>query len=501
MNSKLFVQERYTIECFKLDIFLPSVYDTLYILRSSSNLRDGTVVRYLHIRQYLSSLPFNDSYLLSFLHLMPANYSLFIANYSFYSTKISQEVFDINVYEVLLGLVTLFLTTKSYYSSLVAELSQLCYISVLRSVALGSTDGLCTWICIYLLGLQPVLVPAGRISLGRIFNVVGSIIDRYLGFSLSSQFNTLLSMENHSLDSLISIFNGYSVATIISCIESHEPYSYALCYQNLIIKLFNRSLELSFICLDYCCQIIRSLRVYYKFTKWNFHFEYSWLLYSCNFIHAPMIFISLWQSVFQNFDLGFILKDTDTLIPSLLAGYVHYSYRTETQFAWVKAIHNSSSTISGLRLQLYLFETGIKVVDLLTPYKKGGKIELFGGAGVGKTVVIMEFIRNLGTEHGGLSLFAGVGERTREGNDLYREMQDSSIISLQLLYLLGSYKLLIKQSCIYDQPLQSFLYQPFFASQHSQVLLVFGQMNETPGSRMRVTHASLAAAEYFRDAS
>ena len=124
-------------------------------------------------------------------------------------------------------MVSLFFTTKSYLSSLVAELSQLCYISVLRSVALGSTDGLCTWICIYLLGLQPVLVPAGRISLGRIFNVVGAIIDRYLGFSLSSQFNTLLSMENHSLDSLILIQ--------YRCIESHEPYSYALCYQNLII--------------------------------------------------------------------------------------------------------------------------------------------------------------------------------------------------------------------------------------------------------------------------
>ena len=89
-------------------------------------------------------------------------------------------------------------------------------------------------------------------------------------------------------------------------------------------------------------------------------------------------------------------------------------------------------------------------------------------------------------EHGGLSLFAGVGERTREGNDLYSEMQDSSIISLQLLY---------------NQALQYFLYQPLFSSQHSQVLLVFGQMNETPGNRMRVTHASLSAAEYFRDAS
>ncbi len=93
---------------------------------------------------------------------------------------------------------------------------------------------------------------------------------------------------------------------------------------------------------------------------------------------------------------------------------------------------NLYTAILTLSIHLTLFETGIKVVDLLTPYKKGGKIELFGGAGVGKTVVIMEFIRNLATEHSGLSLFAGVGERTREGNDLYSEMQDSSIISFTL---------------------------------------------------------------------
>jgi F-type H+/Na+-transporting ATPase subunit beta len=132
---------------------------------------------------------------------------------------------------------------------------------------------------------------------------------------------------------------------------------------------------------------------------------------------------------------------------------------------------------------LRLFETGIKVIDLLTPYKKGGKIELFGGAGVGKTVVIMEFIRNLATEHSGLSLFAGVGERTREGNDLYCEMQDSGIIKFNLI-----------------STSLSLIYQPLFAANQSQVVLVFGQMNETPGNRMRVTHASLAMAEYFRDA-
>ena len=179
-------------------------------------------------------------------------------------------------------------------------------------------------------------------------------------------------------------------------------------------------------------------------------------------------------------------QSIDFICITLACGCAQQCFNAETHFAWFKPIHNTSVTIMGLSLQLTLFETGIKVVDLLTPYKKGGKIELFGGAGVGKTVVIMEFIRNLATEHGGLSLFAGVGERTREGNDLYSEMQDSSIISLQLLY---------------NQALEYFLYQPLFSSQDSQVLLVFGQMNETPGNRMRVTHASLSAAEYFRDAS
>merc|ERR1711933_656551 len=94
-------------------------------------------------------------------------------------------------------------------------------------------------------------------------------------------------------------------------------------------------------------------------------------------------------------------------------------------------IHKAPVRIQNLSISLDLFETGIKVVDLLTPYKKGGKIGLFGGAGVGKTVVIMELIRNLAIEHSGLSIFSGVGERTREGNDLYAEMKGSGIIKIQ----------------------------------------------------------------------
>ncbi len=112
--------------------------------------------------------------------------------------------------------------------------------------------------------------------------------------------------------------------------------------------------------------------------------------------------------------------------------------------------------------------TGIKVVDLLTPYPKGGKIGLFGGAGVGKTVLIMELINNIAKAHGGVSVFAGVGERTREGNDLYHEMMESGVIDLQ------------------DQT-------------KSKVALVYGQMNEPPGARARVALSGLTVAEYFRD--
>merc|ERR1712187_10633 len=104
---------------------------------------------------------------------------------------------------------------------------------------------------------------------------------------------------------------------------------------------------------------------------------------------------------------------------------------SDTNYASLSPIHKTPVAIMRLSIYLTLFETGIKVVDLLTPYKKGGKIGLFGGAGVGKTVVIMELIRNLAVEHSGLSLFVGVGERTREGNDLKCEMQESGIIKIQ----------------------------------------------------------------------
>ncbi|CEJ46423.1 F0F1 ATP synthase subunit beta [Umezakia ovalisporum] len=131
-------------------------------------------------------------------------------------------------------------------------------------------------------------------------------------------------------------------------------------------------------------------------------------------------------------------------------------------------IHRSSPQFTELETKPSVFETGIKVVDLLTPYRRGGKIGLFGGAGVGKTVIMMELINNIATQHGGVSVFAGVGERTREGNDLYNEMIESGVINKDNL-------------------------------NESKIALVYGQMNEPPGARMRVGLSGLTMAEYFRD--
>jgi len=127
----------------------------------------------------------------------------------------------------------------------------------------------------------------------------------------------------------------------------------------------------------------------------------------------------------------------------------------------VQSIYRKPPTFEEQSPAVEILETGIKVIDLLEPYPRGGKIGLFGGAGVGKTVLIQELIRNIATEHGGYSVFTGVGERTREGNDLYYEMKESGVID--------------------------------------KTALVFGQMNEPPGARMRVAETGLTMAEYFRD--
>ena len=138
--------------------------------------------------------------------------------------------------------------------------------------------------------------------------------------------------------------------------------------------------------------------------------------------------------------------------------------QTETRFP----IHRPAPALEEQSTELQMFETGIKVIDLLEPYLRGGKIGLFGGAGVGKTVIIMELINNIALKHGGVSVFAGVGERTREGNDLWLEMQESGVVDPD-------------------------------DYQKSKAALIYGQMTEPPGARLRVGLTGLTVAEYFRD--
>jgi len=436
------------------EIYLPSVYDSLLLLPPSSIFREGTVVKNagLAFMQYLFELPFNDSYLLGLCHLLPVDYTTMMRHCLEWS---EMELLTMDKYSIVQGFVSLLLTAKSYSNYLVGELNQLCYGGVMRAIALGNTDGLSTYKCYFYLILQPVSVPVGRIALGRIFNVLGTTIDKYIEISLS-----YLHKQSICIDT-------------IDRVESSSQMAFALGYRSACLSL--NSLDLS----DSMCHALMTIWNTMACTTVSVHYLYyqAYLLHGLVSSHWLACSVSTMYNVNQ--PLSTCLETIDGCTQSLLT-YCQQSFgNSDILFSLIQPVHKSAAELMSLSIAVTLFESGIKVIDLLTPYKKGGKTGLFGGAGVGKTVVIMELIRNLAVEHGGMSLFSGVGERTREGNDLYNEMQESGIIEI----IEGPYG----------------TYQGLFASEYSQVVLVFGQMNETPGSRMRVTHTSLAIAEYFRD--
>nr|AGG19288.1 ATP synthase beta chain [Symbiodinium sp. Mf1.05b]AGG19289.1 ATP synthase beta chain [Symbiodinium sp. Mf1.05b] len=417
-QSDLFYRERYMSSLLELgykDVFLPSVYDTLLLTRPLCDFRDGRLITSSNSTQYLIELAFNDSYLFAMMHLIPADYT----------ERLDCLSRSIGQHDVILPLAALFLLIKSYASIPTLEISQLCYKALLRKIAFSTTQCISTWRCLTLFSLQAVIVPVGRIALGRILNVVGSIIDPHSQVCHSCQFNNT------------------NQATIGDSQESQLYTNQALLFLS---------------------------NPHSNVNNWNRHFLTS----TTKYIHNRML-----GQLFYFYSLAALFLK------------MCFSQNTtpDTQFSQLKPIHKTPNKLIRLSTNLTLFETGIKVVDLLTPYVQGGKIDLFGGAGLGKTVVIMELIRNLAIEHGGLSLFAGVGERTREGNDLYYEMQDSSIISRTDL---PSFH---RKNNFYTST------QVHSVNTNSLVALVFGQMNETPGARMRVSHVALTMAEYFRDAS
>ena len=436
---------------------LPSVLDSLMVHRPKCNFRDGIVIRNCidDFGFYMILLPFNDSYLFGLLNILPAKYTIrFCCFCCFYD-----EVRDIKI-SVVFGFASLFLHAKAYANLLISEVSQLCYKGVLRIISLGQTDGLCLWRCGFDLFIQPVVVPVGRMTLGRIFNVVGSVIDMYYELDFFCQFSDSTNIESEELP-----FEDTSKELPFedTSIESFSEDLYIV-RRELLLKITLYSFELS---------ELRAINTIFLF----------WVYY---IVYFHMHIISLDSKHINRFSN---YEQCRSLFSNI-----------DTRFAFAKQIHRTPVAIIDLSINLSLFETGIKVVDLLTPYKKGGKIGLFGGAGVGKTVVIMEFIRNLAMEHGGLSLFAGVGERTREGNDLYCEMQDSSIISFgKIVCEMQDSSIISFGKIVNNRRQPCSVYKYLFSSEQSQVVLIFGQMNETPGSRMRVTHASLAMAEFFRD--
>jgi hypothetical protein len=229
------------------------------------------------------------------------------------------EVSDINERDIILRFAAVFLFIKSYGSCLVAEGSQLCVKGVLRTIALGSTDGLCTWRCTFVIGFQGLIVPVGRIALGRIFNVLGSIIDRYIEFGLSSQFDGMVFCD----------WNTMIINTIF------------------------------FLCLFYIAYLYQNLR----YLNWRANYIALCNAHPCSIAASDLFKIDCSINALPG--------------PSYAIASSSLFLNTDGLFGLIKPIHKTAVPITQLTIQLRLFETGIKVVDLLTPYKKGGKIDLF----------------------------------------------------------------------------------------------------------------------------
>jgi F-type H+-transporting ATPase subunit beta len=497
------------------DVFLPSLYDALIVLRPSIYFRHGNVIRLADtssravcaqgspgssprggrrasLHDYLDQLAANDSYLCALYHLVPGRYHLNCLS------EVSESARDMSLGDAVLGFTTLFLFLKSYGNCLCAESSELCYGGVIRGIAIGVVDGLSTTATFVLLLLSALQLPVGTIALGRIFNVVGASIDgipslpQSLGFGCYVPLWTSAGMSRQ----------GAQPSALLDRLRSDPSNAYPFSYPHHVRSLkpihqalLSKGTESSSV---YARPSSKGSGILYLHNTMvvnaisqGFVFYIASLF--CNVCFLGVSGSSISQRVPSSTPQDELVaplsqKEHLCLAHGLVPCYeailgILASLQDEAKFSNTRAIHRSAPPMETLCTDVGILETGIKVIDLLTPYEKGGKIGLFGGAGVGKTVVIMELIHNLAYEHGGVSLFAGVGERTREGNDLFCEMQDSRIISMEL------------KEGVCEHPCA--IFQPLFAANKSKVTLVFGQMNETPGARYRVAHASLAIMEYF----
>jgi len=307
---------------------------------------------------------------------------------------------------------------KSATNVVFSECNLLESFGLFRTVALAWTEGLNTLASYASLAFQPMAVPVGLATLGRLVNVVGSAIDPFLDFDVFGAF--------------------WAAQKVLTSVRRQVGVALAL-FSSPALRHGGSSR----------CLV----------------FGASWFS-----LRLPLAQALPQKSLAEA--TGMRLYEASVTDPCVLSS--------------TRPLHSREGSFSNLSFSVRVFETGIKVIDLLTPYSKGGKVGLFGGAGVGKTVVIMELIRNLAVLHGGLSVFCGVGERSREGKDLYAEMQESGILGCSGRFCHAS-------GCTLELT--------DFTSSRSQAVLVFGQMNETPGARMRVSLSALVISEFFRDAS
>jgi F-type H+-transporting ATPase subunit beta len=488
------IRERYTSSALSSagyspnrNLYYVSVYDSMVVYRPSVSFRDGTLVSNGMSAgpQILYEIPYADTYHMSIYHLLPLAYSESTAWHRWFTCELdaygntSQPAYALPG-DVLGGYTSMYLAVKHYSNILIAEVSSQGYGGILKAISLGPTEGISTWRSVVTVMLQPVVVLTGTVSLGRIYNVVGAVVDPFLDNTLSvgyqqaatSKFVKSICGTNSVVLQQVSTTSADK--TVASEIAAWASSTKSTSIEDIEVKATHSDMGLS-----YTAHGLRSdKKVMDKNHAYLYHYATANQL--CIFQEQKMK-----QDVLPIADIVSGTWTACEALSELLGALIDKNlYNIDTRSSNVKPIHASPVNIQKLGIGVTLFETGIKVVDLVTPYKKGGKIGLFGGAGVGKTVVIMELIRNLAVEHGGLSLFSGVGERTREGNDLYGEMQDSGII-------------VIREGIVTRTTV---LYPERFAAGQSQVVLVFGQMNETPGARMRVTYAALSMAEYFRDA-
>ena len=482
--------------------FRPGIYDVVLVVRPAVHFREGISLSNTsrHLTKFLACLPQRESLLIALVHVYQLGNSNEISEVLNVASEESADLANTGLIE---SLSSVFLFVRAYANWCCVEISQVGFGGKLRGISLGITEGLSSWRVTSYFTYQPLIVPVGRAVLGRLFNVLGSTIDPFLELTPAMFYGT-----------------GYFSSSCSSVTDKNRKYNLQGTLDLSARRVSKDDIIMSDMSsIDFSKLDSKVLGNKLKSSKWNGSLSPLSLLMlvgefrtskegeplptrsldiisSSNLktvLEADLSPMDLSDSsnvdlLWKNYFNSSSSDESSTYIRSQasdLMGFTNENLSLQTY-----PIHRSSLPITKLRVDPALFETGIKVVDLLTPYKKGGKVGLFGGAGVGKTVVIMELIRNLALEHSGLSIFCGVGERTREGNDLYGEMLESGIIKLQPNQLTANRG---GESSSLQGVSRS------LSGNESAVVLIFGQMNETPGCRMRVAYAALAISEFFRD--